>query len=196
MAADPPISPLTGQPLPPLSPPHTRLGVGGVLVRAGRVLVNKAFYRSKFTLPSGYVDPGETLEAALVREFEEETGVRIRVGALLLARHKVISPTESDVYLAFTVEWVAGAPSARPPEIEAFREVPLEEAVTAPWISELSRRAIRLAARGAGAWPRSDVSGVDPGGMRTEGYHAREPDVGAPTTRPVGAEPPSTERAS
>ncbi len=168
------ISPLTGEPLPPLPPPHTRIGVGGVLIRDGRALVNKAFYRPRYTVPSGYVDPGESAEAALAREFDEETGVRIRVGPLLLTRHKVVTADESDLYLAFAVEWVEGTPTARPPEIEAFREVAVEEAVAAPWISELSRRAIRLGARRAGAWPRSDHAGGEQPGLATEAYHAPE----------------------
>jgi ADP-ribose pyrophosphatase YjhB (NUDIX family) len=168
------ISPLTGKPLPLLPPPHTRLGVGGVLIRDGRVLVNKAFYRPQYTLPSGYVDPGEAVEAALTREFEEETGLRVQVGPLLMTRHKVVSRGESDLYLAFAVEWRAGTPSARPPEIEAFREVPVAEAVDAPWISALSRRAIRVGARGVGGWPRSDLTGGDPSGMLTEAYHVSD----------------------
>jgi 8-oxo-dGTP diphosphatase len=168
------ISPLTGRPLPPLPSPHTRVGVGGVMIRDGRALVNKAFYRSKFTVPSGYVDPGEPVEVALAREFLEETGVTVRVGPLLLTRHKVLSPVESDVYLAYAVEWTSGTPSARPPEIEEFREVPVAEAVAAPWISELSRRAIRLGARRGAAWPRSDLSGRDPPGSLTEAYHASD----------------------
>jgi 8-oxo-dGTP diphosphatase len=174
MPPDTLISPMTGKPLPPLPPPHTRLGVGGVLIREGRALVNKAFYRPKFTVPSGYVDPGESAEVALAREFEEETGLEVRVGALLMTRHKVVSPEESDLYLAYAVEWVAGAPSARPPEIEEFREVPVAEAVEAAWISELSRRAIRLGAARAGPWPRADLLGRDQPGMLTEAYHVSD----------------------
>jgi ADP-ribose pyrophosphatase YjhB (NUDIX family) len=146
------------------------------------------------------VDPGEPVEVALVREFEEETGVRVRVGPLLLTRHKVVAPGESDLYLAFVVERVAGEPTARPPEIEAFREVPVAEAVDASWISDLSRRAIRLAAQRAGAWPRSDLAGGDQPGLATEAYHAPEPEHGRGGSRdrpPAGrGAPPSTERAS
>jgi 8-oxo-dGTP diphosphatase len=175
MAPETLISPLTGLPLAPLPPPHTRLGVGGVLIRDGRVLVNKAFYRPKYTLPSGYVDPGEAVEAALVREFLEETGVRVRVGPLLMTRHKVLSAEESDLYLAYAVEWTAGSPAPQPPEIEELREVPVAEALVAPWISELSRRAIRLGAKRASVWPRSDLTGADQPGTLTEAYHAPDP---------------------
>jgi len=159
--------------LPPLPPPHTRVGVGGVLVRDGRALVNRAVYRQRFTIPSGYVDPGESLEAALRREFEEETGVIVRVGHLLLVRHKVIRDLESDVYLAFRVELERGEPVARPPEIAEVREVPLGEAPTATWISELSRIAIARANVPAGDWPRSRWPGGEAPGLGSELFHDR-----------------------
>jgi ADP-ribose pyrophosphatase YjhB (NUDIX family) len=136
----------------PLPAPHTRVGVGGVLLRDGRVLVNRASYRSRFTIPSGFVEAGETLEATLAREFEEEAGIRVRSGPLLLVRHEVTDGTESGVYFAFVVDHVAGEPAARPPEIAESREVPVPEALEAPWISELSRLVIRLAALRAPRW--------------------------------------------
>jgi ADP-ribose pyrophosphatase YjhB (NUDIX family) len=151
------------------------VGVGGVLLRGGRVLVNRASYRERFTIPSGYVERGETLASALVREFEEETGVTPRVGPLLLTRHKVVDPDQSDVYLAFAVEHAAGEPVARPPEIAEVREVPLEEAASAEWISPLSRLAIRLGARRVGTWPRSAWDGGAAPGLGTEAFHPAEP---------------------
>lgn len=157
--------------LPPLPPPHTRLGVGGVLLRQGRVLVNRAVYRTRFTIPSGYVEPGEGIEVALVREFEEETGVRVSVGPLLLTRHKVIRSAESDVYFAFLVDHREGTPVARPPEIAEIREPTMEEALTAPWISELSRLAIRLAGEKALGWPRSNWPGGEVPGLLSETFH-------------------------
>jgi ADP-ribose pyrophosphatase YjhB (NUDIX family) len=157
--------------LPPLPAPHTRLGVGGVLLRNGRVLVNRAVYRTRFTIPSGYVDPGETLESAVVRELEEETGVAARVGRLLLTRHKVLNDRESDVYFAFALEHVAGEPMARPPEIAEVREVPVTEAVRVEWISELSRIAIRVAVEGPAGWPRSAWKGGEAPGLSSEAYH-------------------------
>jgi 8-oxo-dGTP pyrophosphatase MutT (NUDIX family) len=141
------------------------------LLREGRVLVNRAVYRTRFTLPSGYVEPGEGLETALVREFEEETGLRVSVGPLILVRHKVISPTESDAYFAFLLSYQAGTPEARPPEIAEIREPPVEEALGAPWISELSRLAIRLGAEKALGWPRSDWPGGEVPGLLSETYH-------------------------
>ena len=142
-----------------------------MLIRDGRVLVNRAVYRRRFTIPSGYVDRGETLEAALAREIEEETGLTVRVGRLLLTRHKVVRETESDVYFAFALEHLAGEPVARPPEIAEVREVEVRTAVEAPWISELSRMAIRLAGAGDRGWPRSSWKGGEAPGLASETYH-------------------------
>jgi 8-oxo-dGTP diphosphatase len=163
---------VSGPTLPVLPPPHTRLGVGGVLVRGDRVVVNRAVYRTRFTLPSGYVEPGEGIESALVREFEEETGLVVSVGPLVIARHKVITAGESDLYLAFLVDYRSGTLEARPPEIAEVREPTIAEALAASWISELSRLAIRLAAeKKSGAWPRSAWPGGEVPGLLSETFH-------------------------
>jgi 8-oxo-dGTP diphosphatase len=55
----------------------------GVLVRGGAialVTVRKPDHAPWIDLPGGAVDPGETLEAALVREFGEETGLGVSAG--------------------------------------------------------------------------------------------------------------------
>jgi len=161
--------------IPPLPAPHTRVGVGGVLLRDGRALVNRAVYRTRFTIPSGYVEPGESLEAAVVREFEEETGVSVKVGRLLLVRHKVLRADESDAYFAFELEHVAGEPVARPPEIAEVREVARADVAAASWISELSRMAIGVAFDGAPGWPRSTWKGGEAPGLVTEAYRAAAP---------------------
>lgn len=156
--------------LPPLPPLYCRAGVGGVLLRDGRALVNRAVYRTQFTIPSGFVEPGEGLEAALVREFEEETGMTVRTGRLLLVRYKVLGPEESDVYFAFAVERVSGEPEARLPEIAEVREVPVDEAVRAPWISELSRTAIELGGHPGIGWDRATQHVGETAGQLTEAY--------------------------
>lgn len=134
------------------------------------MLVNRAVYRRRFTIPSGYVERGESLEVALAREFEEETGVTVRVGRLLLTRHKVVDPRESDVYFAFALEHVTGEPVARPPEIAEVREMPLAEAVASVSISELSRLAIQLGAEALG-WPKSPWKGGEVPGLSSETFH-------------------------
>jgi len=156
---------------PPLPPPHTRVGVGGVLVRDGRALVNRAVYRERFTIPSGFVDVGEPLEVALRREFLEETGLTVEVGALVLVRHKVVRSDESDIYFAFRLKDLGGEPLARPPEIAEVRWVALTEVPGSLWISELSRLAIERATTERSGWGRSHWGGGEVPGLSSETYH-------------------------
>jgi 8-oxo-dGTP diphosphatase len=53
---------------------------GGVVMRDGRVLVVHRPRYDDWSLPKGKLDPGETFEEAALREVEEETGVRARLG--------------------------------------------------------------------------------------------------------------------
>jgi 8-oxo-dGTP diphosphatase len=53
---------------------------GGVVVRDGEVaLVHRPRY-DDWSLPKGKLDPGESFEQAALREVEEETGLRCRLG--------------------------------------------------------------------------------------------------------------------
>ena len=63
-----------------MRPRAPAVGVGGVLVRDGRVLLirrGKEPLLGRWVVPGGTVELGETLEEALVREMEEETGLRV-----------------------------------------------------------------------------------------------------------------------
>ncbi len=53
--------------------------VAGILVRNGKVLLQKPVDDPAYAVPGGHVQLGETWEKALVREYAEETGLRIRV---------------------------------------------------------------------------------------------------------------------
>ena len=56
------------------------VGVGGVVVRDGRALLirrGKPPLLGRWMIPGGTVEVGETLVEALVREMEEETGLRV-----------------------------------------------------------------------------------------------------------------------
>ena len=62
-------------------PDRPSVGVGAVLIHEGRVLLirrGKEPLRGRWVVPGGTVELGETLEQALVREIEEETGLLVR----------------------------------------------------------------------------------------------------------------------
>jgi 8-oxo-dGTP pyrophosphatase MutT (NUDIX family) len=47
---------------------------GGIVVRGDELLILKKTSKDEHVLPKGHVEPGETLEAAALRETREETG--------------------------------------------------------------------------------------------------------------------------
>ena len=65
-----------------------RLGVKGALLRGNRLLLlrrrnDSDIWPGLWDLPGGGVEKSDTLEGALVREFLEETGFKVRVGPVL-----------------------------------------------------------------------------------------------------------------
>lgn len=57
--------------------------VAGVLVRDGKILLQREKGGSDYALPGGHVQLGETTEAALLREYKEEIGADIRCEGML-----------------------------------------------------------------------------------------------------------------
>ncbi|WP_162909392.1 NUDIX domain-containing protein [Aggregatilinea lenta] len=60
-----------------------RPSVYGLIVYEGRLLVAEASCTHKYVLPGGGIEPGEDIQAALVREVAEETGLYVEVGPFL-----------------------------------------------------------------------------------------------------------------
>ena len=55
----------------------------GVLVRDGKILIQRDAGGCEYALPGGHIQMGETLEEGLIREFREETGAQIRCERML-----------------------------------------------------------------------------------------------------------------
>ena len=86
-----------------------------MILRDGKVLLvrrarspGKGFY----SLPGGRVEFGESLHAALHREVDEETGLRIEIGGL--AGWREVLPAASGgghyVIMSFAARWIAREP--------------------------------------------------------------------------------------
>jgi ADP-ribose pyrophosphatase YjhB (NUDIX family) len=92
--------------------PKNTTAVGGVVVGEQGILLVRMCYgptKGRFMLPGGIVDPGETLDTAIVREVEEETGVRARPLGICGLRTR-FDERNNDTYVMFLLETVSGEP--------------------------------------------------------------------------------------
>ena len=67
-------------------PERPIVGVGAVIVREGQVLIVRRRYEplaGRWSLPGGTLELGETLEAGVAREMQEETGLDVEVGPVI-----------------------------------------------------------------------------------------------------------------
>lgn len=93
----------------------TTLGVRALVTDPeGRVLLLERSYVPGWHLPGGAVDPGETAEAAVARELEEEAGVRPVERPRLVSAHDNHRRFRGDHVLLYRVErWTEGVASSR-----------------------------------------------------------------------------------
>ena len=125
-----------------------RIGVGAVVFRGEDVLLvrrGKPPFQGAWSIPGGGLHHGERIEAAVLREVAEETGVRIRLTSLLGVYEALPPLCESHtVMIDYVAEWVAGEPRAGD-DAEAAEFVALGEAARrVSW--DRTRAAIRDAA--------------------------------------------------
>ncbi len=58
--------------------------IAGILIRDGKILLQKPLHDDGYSFPGGHVSFGETSEQALIREFKEELSADIEVKRLLM----------------------------------------------------------------------------------------------------------------
>jgi len=81
-------------------PDSPLVGVGAVIVEAGRVLLIRrgtAPLLGEWSLPGGVLECGETLREATIREASEETGLVVEPGEMLGVYERVIRDEEGRV---------------------------------------------------------------------------------------------------
>jgi 8-oxo-dGTP diphosphatase len=109
----------------PVQPPHPQLAVSAAIFRGDKILlVRRARFPAKglYSLPGGRVEFGETLHAALHREVDEETALKIEIVGLAGWREVVPGTSGGGHYLimSFAACWVSGEPVLNE-ELDDFR---------------------------------------------------------------------------
>jgi len=112
----------------PVQPTHPQLAVSAAIFRDGKILlVRRARSPAKgfYSLPGGRVEFGETLHAALHREVDEETALRIEIVDLAGWREAVPGTGGGGHYLimSFAARWTSGEPVLND-ELDDFRWLP------------------------------------------------------------------------
>ena len=109
----------------PVQPSHPQLAVSAAIFRDGKILlVRRARSPAKgfYSLPGGRVEFGETLHAALHREVDEETALKIEIIGLAGWREVLPAAVGGGHYLimSFAARWIAGEPVLND-ELDDFR---------------------------------------------------------------------------
>ncbi len=103
------------------------LGVRAIVIDDGRVLLVRHGYTPGWHFPGGGVEPGETAQAALARELEEEAGLALRSPPELVSVHHHPGLAGRDHVLVFRVtQWQAVRTVVPSAEIAEVRWWPLD----------------------------------------------------------------------
>jgi 8-oxo-dGTP diphosphatase len=87
-------------------PDRPYVGIGGVIVHDGRAVIVKRRFEplaGQWSIPGGAVEAGETLEACVVREMNEETGFVVEVGPVVEVLDRITRDDEGRVLYHFVL---------------------------------------------------------------------------------------------
>ena len=100
-------------------PDAPRVGVGAVILKEDRVLLVKRGSppsQGKWSIPGGLVQLGETVEAAAIREVEEECGLRVHLRGIAGIAERIVPGHDGRVrYHYVLIDYLAA------PETDAAR---------------------------------------------------------------------------
>lgn len=114
--------------------------VTGVVIRDNKVLLARHTYGSgkgKLIIPGGYVNVGETPQDALVREFMEETQIKIKPLGIVGIRFNM-----HDWYIAFRAEYISGDANSDNDENSEVLWIDVDEALSRDDVPGLTKKLI------------------------------------------------------
>ncbi|CAG9865264.1 unnamed protein product [Phyllotreta striolata] len=133
--------------IPPFA--HTMLGVGAVVTNdANELLIVQEKYKIsdtfRYKLPGGYVEPGENIVDAAIREVHEETNVMTEFQSVLTLRHTHGSQYNcSDVYVVVHLKALSKEITKCEREIAEARWMGTEEFLRHSGVTQLNKFFVR-----------------------------------------------------
>ena len=125
------------------------VGVGGAVVDDGRLLLVRRSSRrgrGNWQIPGGFVEQNETMELAVVREVEEETGVKTTVQGVLGIRNRYDEEGGNSLYIVMLLSPQSGEPNPDMKEVDRAEYFTLAEIQALEQISpvniEVAKRAL------------------------------------------------------
>ncbi len=117
--------------------------VAGVVLYQGKVLLARHTYGSGkgyYIVPGGYLSYGESPQDAVIREYLEETGVKVNPKEIIAIRFN-----HHDWYVVFRAEYLSGEPRSDHMENDDVVWMDVNEALTRADVAGLSKDLIRCA---------------------------------------------------
>ncbi len=125
------------------------IAAGGIVQKDNKVLLVQITYgpnKGMWMLPGGYLDAGESLAEAAIREVKEETGLDVEPKRIVGIRDGVRqkeSGLESNLYVVFEMKLVGGTLAADEEEVSAAAFHNVEDILMSDQVVELSKTMIK-----------------------------------------------------
>lgn len=122
--------------------------VTAVVIRENKVLLARHTYgngKGLLIIPGGYVEYGETPQYAVVREFLEETNVKIKPDKIIGIRFNM-----HDWYVAFSADYISGTAKSDNDENSEVIWLDIDEVFERADVPNLTKDLIKCALTGSG----------------------------------------------